>query len=105
MRKICVLSAALAAFLQAAPAFAEPNLAGTTWADDYCMVAFEFHADYTFLEYDVMDDEYRGRWSVSGGTLYLYYDNGESVQTPISDEMFSLSYGSSEDDVCYFIPD
>lgn len=105
MRKICTLPAALAVLLLAAPALAEPNLAGTTWADDYCMVAFEFHADYTFLEYDVTDAEYPGRWSVSGGMLYLSYDNGENVQTPISDEMFSLSYGSSEDDVCYFVPD
>lgn len=105
MRKSAVFSATLAGALFSLPALAEPILAGTTWADDYCMVAFEFHADYTFLEYDVWGAEYPGRWSVSGGALYLNYDNGESVQTTISDEMFSLSYGSSDDEVCYFVPD
>lgn len=106
MRKICLFLAALAGAVFALPALAEPNLAGATWGDDDCMTAFEFHADYTFLEYDVMDDDYTGRWRVEAGTLYLQYDNGWSVETPISDDMFSLRYGDSENDSyeCYFTP-
>lgn len=106
MRKFLVMTAALAGALLAAPALADPSLAGTTWADDDCMVAYEFHSDYTFLEYDVMDDEYTGRWQVSSGTLYLSYDDGWNVQTAISDSMFTLTYGEGNDSyTCYFVPD
>lgn len=106
MSRFGVLSAALAAALFALPAEAEPNLAGATWGDDDCMIAFEFHADYTFLEYDVVDDNYTGRWRVEAGMLYLQYDGGWSVETPISDNMFSLRYGDSDDESyeCYFTP-
>ncbi len=69
MHKICLFSAAVTSALFALPAQAEPNLAGTTWGDDDCMVAFEFHADYTFLEYDVADYNYTGHWRVESGTL------------------------------------
>lgn len=106
MRKIHMLAVALAGAVLALPALAAPNLAGTTWTDDECMTAFEFGTDFRFLEYDVDDNERLGLWRYDAGMLYLAYSDGGSVQTPISDDLFELSYPYSNGEryTCWFTP-
>jgi hypothetical protein len=110
MRKIHMLAVALAGAFLALPALAAPNLAGTTWTDlgtdGACMAAFEFRADFSFLDYDVSDNRRTGRWWLDAGTLYLLYDDGENVQTSISDDLFALTYRyeSGEPFTCEFMP-
>lgn len=114
MRKIHMLAAALAGAVFALPALAAPNLAGTSWtAGGECLrIAFEFRADFSFIEYDPYSevfegDELPGGWRLDAGTLYLQYDNGYSVQTPISDHLFVLSYTlqSGKRVTCEFTPE
>ncbi len=106
MRRIHMPVAVLAGVLLVLPAVAAPNLAGTTWTDDECMTAFEFRADSSFLEYDVDDNERTGQWRQETGVLYLQYDGGGSVQTPVSDDLFELSYPYSNGEryTCWFTP-
>ncbi len=107
MWKIHMLAAALAGAFLALPALAAPSLAGKTWTDDECMIAFEFRADFSFIEHD-MDEKRTGRWRLDAGTLYLQIDGGESVQTPISDDMFGITYpfrdGGGGHFSCSFMP-
>lgn len=106
MRTSFLLSATVAGALFSLPALAQHNLAGTTWADDDCMIAIEFHTDYSFLQY-VLWDEYAGHWRLDGDSLTLQYDNGDNVQATISNDMFAVTYQYSNEDpyTCYFVPD
>lgn len=107
MRKFLVLAAALAGAASSAPALAAPDLAGTTWSDDECLVAIEFHADFTFLHYNADFDFYEGRWRLEGDMLYMHYDSGDDVSSVISDNVFSFSYQYDDEAefTCHFSPD
>lgn len=105
MRGIHMLVAALAGVFLALPAGAAPNLANKTWIDRECMMAFEFGPDSRFLEFGMDYDGRTGRWWHEAGMLYLQYDGGGNVQTPISDEMFELTYPyASGSYTCRFTP-
>lgn len=119
MRKFSALSAALASVLLTSPAHAAPDLLGTQWESEDCGVLFtfdEYGYDGTEIWGETEPDQWGvfiqtkatevfGFWWIDGETLYLGYEDGFTAQTPISSDVFELTYTiDGERRACEFRP-
>jgi hypothetical protein len=107
MHQVTVILAAILLCILADGAQAQGSLAGTVWADDDCMIGYEFEANGRFNEFSIDEDDIHGQWWLDGNVLHFRYNSGFTFETVLEGSQFKLHYttdnGTSYD--CVFTQD
>jgi hypothetical protein len=96
MREVTAILAAILLCSLVDGAQAQDSLAGTVWADDDCMIGYEFEANGRFSEFSIDEDDIRGQWWLDGSVLHFRYDNGYTFESVLEGGQFKIHYPTDD---------